>query len=140
MLFSFAIMLTFIIAPKESSAATVTYLDQMEPVKYSGSIYKNKWYYNQPFEDINGNIIDRGIGFSRDYYYKAYATYNIDSMGYTTFDTRITLDIKNTVGDFGKTAVGIYADDHLLYESQVTVSKSLYVYLDLPAIWYRPGL
>ncbi|MBV7508906.1 hypothetical protein KW850_27265 [Bacillus sp. sid0103] len=131
-LFSFAIMITFIIAPKESSAATVTYLDQMEPNQSAGSIYKNKWY-SQPFVDINGRIIDRGIGFSRDYYYKAFAAYNIENMGYTTFDTRITIDKNNTGGDFGKTAVGIYADDHQLYESQLSVnSGSLNVHLDLP--------
>ncbi|WP_066070616.1 hypothetical protein [Neobacillus soli] len=133
MLVSFAAMFTFIIAPKESHAATVTYLDEMEPLQYEGSIYKNKWYW-ESFEDLNGKIIDRGIGFSRDYYYKTYATYNIDNMGFTTFDTRITLDKKNSVGDYGKTAVGIFADDHLLYESQLSVGNgSLNVHLDLPA-------
>ncbi|WP_026572786.1 hypothetical protein [Bacillus sp. UNC438CL73TsuS30] len=126
---------SFPIAAAATPQVTTTYLDEMAPESKGDNFYKNQWYYDwsyQAFEDINGNLIDRGIGFYTSYY-TPYATYNIDGMNYTTFDSQITIDKKWILGDLGKTAVAIFADDHLLFEKQLTLKNAnLNVHIDLP--------
>ncbi|MBI0578002.1 NPCBM/NEW2 domain-containing protein [Neobacillus cucumis] len=144
--FIFFILLAFMLLPDapgagstiitaEAAQITTAYLDEMAPEEKGDNFYKNQWYYDwryQAFEDINGNLIDRGIGFYTSYS-TPYATYNIDGMNYTTFDSQITIDKKWIQGDLGKTAVAIFADDHLLFEKQLTLKNAnTNVHINLP--------
>jgi hypothetical protein len=83
----------------------------------SGSFYLKEWWYYKPFQDKDGNIMTSAIGAGNDDSYNK-AEYNIDQMGFNIFETKLSLDSKWLFGDYGKTAVGIYADDYKIYEKQ----------------------
>lgn len=72
------------------------------------------------FKDINGNLITDGIAFSRSDGGGDYATFDIKDAGYTQFETKLSLDADYVKGNYGRTIVGIYADDYLLYEKELT--------------------
>ncbi|AYE52426.1 hypothetical protein OEA_22610 [Priestia megaterium NCT-2] len=79
------------------------------------------------FKDINGNLITKGISFLRPYGTGGgeYATFDIKDAGYTQFETKLSLDADYIKGDYGRTIVGIYADDYLLYEKELTPKTSV---------------
>lgn len=93
--------------------------------KYSG-YYTNAWSYNSVFQDIKGNLLTGGIGLGTNVYGgTSYTSYNIDKMGYDLFEAKVSLDSKWIEGDFGRSAIGIYADDYLLYEKEINSKTSL---------------
>ncbi len=128
----FMSMLGLYLLPSSASANTDIWLHDLEPSDTSYYFYENRWSSDSNFTDVQGNLLANGIGM---YTYSgggAHATYNIDSMGYTNFQAKITLDSKWIVGDYGKSAIGIFADDLLLYEQQLSKNKVLDVNLKLP--------
>lgn len=118
--------------PNSASANTDVWLHDLKPSDTSYYFYENRWSSNSNFTDVHGNLLASGIGMYTSSGGGAYATYNIDSMGYTNFQAKITLDSQWIVGDYGKSAIGIFADDLLLYEQQLPKNKVLDVNVKLP--------
>ncbi|MCK1999867.1 NPCBM/NEW2 domain-containing protein [[Brevibacterium] frigoritolerans] len=97
-----------------------------------GSYYESDWD-DEPFRDIKNNLVTNGLGLYKSSGGTAFSTYNIDGMGLNRFETKISLDYAWTVGDFGRSSVGIYADDILLYEKEFTPKTSVQdVKLNIP--------
>lgn len=125
-------MLGLYLFPNSASASTDVWLHDLESSSHSYYFNENRWSSDSNFSDVQGNLLANGIGM---YTYNgggAHATYNIDGMGYTNFEAKITLDSKWLVGDYGKSVIGIFADDLLLYEQQLPKNKVLDVNLKLP--------
>ena len=54
-------------------------------------------------------------------------------MGFNRFETKLSLDARYSVGDYGRSKVGIYADDYLLYEKELTPKTAVQtVKLNIP--------
>lgn len=103
----------------------------------SNSIYYG-YYVNQwsdgAFQDIKGNLVTDGFGMSSGLYGGSVsASYNIDQMGFNRFETKLSLDATWMLGDYGRSTVGIYADDYLLYEKELTAKTPVQtVKLNIP--------
>ncbi|WP_170289395.1 NPCBM/NEW2 domain-containing protein [Metabacillus lacus] len=138
-LFLFFLLITgTILSPKHSFAAPAEIsLTEIKAYDYSGYFYVNQWSDTEgSLTDVNGRILERGLGLFKSYSDggTASASYNIDSMGYKTFKTGLTLDSKWITGDFGKTAVAFYSDDILLYEKQLSKTDGILdIELKLPS-------
>lgn len=120
-------MLSAVIPGHHAKAEAETSLVDIGADDYEGTMRYKEWDDHKPFMDANGNLVDKGIGFysSNSYGGTAWASYNIQNMGYTNFKTGLTLDSQWLVGDYGVTAVGFYADDVLLYEKQLSKKDGL---------------
>lgn len=128
--------------PYFSSKGSYLYNDKVKPISPTtigsfsdDSYYKNGWSSGNVFQDVKANLVTDGFGLSTSYNDggTAYATYNIDNMGFNRFETKLSLDAQWTVGDYGRSAVGIYADDYLLCEKELTAKTPVQtVKLNLP--------
>ncbi|MED4139326.1 NPCBM/NEW2 domain-containing protein [Priestia megaterium] len=92
---------------------------------YKSSNYSDTNNSSTDFKDINGNLITEGIAFLRSYGGGEYATFDIKDASYTKFETKLSLDADYIKGNYGRTIVGIYADDYLLYEKELTSKTSV---------------
>ncbi|MFB5282789.1 hypothetical protein [Peribacillus sp. Hz7] len=131
-LVAFLSVLGLYVFPSTAFASSEISLNDLEPSDTTYYFHENRWSSNSNFTDVHGNLLANGIGL---YDYDgggSHATYNIDNMGYRNFQGRITLDSQWLVGDYGKSAIGIYADDLLLYTKQIPKDKVLEVNLKLP--------
>lgn len=121
-------LITIILHPSPSFAdnSEISLLD-LKPYKVSSYVYMNNWAYSQPFIQMDGSILTNGMGLTT--YANgggtSYASYNLKGMGYKTFLTEISLDSNYIVGDYGKAAIGFYADDALLYEKQLDKNSGI---------------
>jgi hypothetical protein len=99
-------------------------LESLE-ISTSGGFF-NFYSKGEPLQDGKGNIVTNGIAMDAggdDGTVKA--TYKLNTLGFNVFETKISLDSKFTNGDFGRSTVGIYADDYLLYEKELTFKNSI---------------
>ncbi|MGE7122512.1 NPCBM/NEW2 domain-containing protein [Peribacillus sp. NPDC046944] len=128
-LFTFftALLLILSFQQKEVAAAETDVLLTSLVGTYGSDVYKNSWN-SSSFTDIKGNPIINGLGFGDS----ATASYNIKNEGYKTFRATLSLDSKWINGDYGKSAIGIYADDVLIYEYQLSKTKTVDVKISLP--------
>lgn len=128
---AFVFMLMMGLPSKQTFANSDILLTELKPSDYSGYFYTDKWDYYTNFTDVFGNIQDTGIGLYA-YNGQSFAVYNIDQMGFKSFQAKVTLDSQWLVGDYGKSAISFYADDLLLYEKQIPKNQVLDVNLKLP--------
>lgn len=119
-------LLVIVFRPTPSYAAEDISLLDIKPYQTSSLFYVNK-INGEPLTDREGNLIDTGVALTTSSWERnaAFATYNIKEMGYKTFKAKVSLDANRIVGDYGKTAIGIYADDVLLYEKQLTKNSGI---------------
>ncbi|WP_368895986.1 NPCBM/NEW2 domain-containing protein [Priestia megaterium] len=119
-LFSVAAYSNFL--PIKASAATSSVrLSSLSPDSERG-FYTSYDYDDEKFTDVYGRTVNDGVGFQDNY---AHATYNVAGKGYSSFQGKITLDSRNVDGDYGKSVVGFYADDQLLYEKPLSKSSGV---------------
>ncbi|MFB4325687.1 NPCBM/NEW2 domain-containing protein, partial [Priestia sp. BR_2] len=85
------------------------------------SFYTSYWN-DEKFTDVHGKTVNDGVGLHDD---SAYATYNVAGKGYSSFQGKVTLDSRYVNGDYGKSVVGFYADDRLLYEKPLAKSSGV---------------
>jgi len=110
----------------------MTQLASIGAKERGGSYYVDQWY-NEPFQDVAGNLITSGIGQYTSGG-TALVTFNIDQMGFDRFEADLSVDSKWTQADYGKSAVGVYADDQLIYEKQLSSKQPVQkVSLVIPA-------
>lgn len=128
----FSVFLGSVGFSKSVMANSEILLTDLDPSSTSYYFEENKWGSTSNFADAFGNIVGNGIGLYNNGGAASHATYNIDGMGYKSFQATLTLDSKWLTGDFGKMAIGIYADDILLYEKQMPKDKVLPINLKLP--------
>lgn len=107
--------------PSEASAATSSVrLSSLSPDS-DHSFYTSYWN-DEKFTDVYGKTVNDGVGLHDD---SAYATYNVAGKGYSSFQGKVTLDSRYVNGDYGKSVVGFYADDRLLYEKPLAKSSGV---------------
>ncbi|UYV54085.1 NPCBM/NEW2 domain-containing protein [Priestia megaterium] len=107
--------------PSEASAATSSVrLSSLSPDS-DRSFYTSYWN-DEKFTDVYGKTVNDGVGLHDD---SAYATYNVAGKGYSSFQGKVTLDSRYVNGDYGKSVVGFYADDRLLYEKPLAKSSGV---------------
>ncbi|MFY2249317.1 NPCBM/NEW2 domain-containing protein [Priestia megaterium] len=107
--------------PSEVSAATSSVrLSPLSPDS-DHSFYTSYWN-DEKFTDVYGKKVNDGVGFHDD---SAYATYNVAGKGYSSFQGKVTLDSRYVNGDYGKSVIGFYADDRLLYEKPLSKSSGV---------------
>ncbi|MED4281728.1 NPCBM/NEW2 domain-containing protein [Priestia megaterium] len=115
--FTFAAYGNFL--PSEASAATSSVrLSSLSSDSEEG-FYTSYWSTGEKFTDVYGKTVNDGIGFYGD---SPYVTYNVSGKGYSSFQGKVTLDSRYVNGDYGKSVVGFYADDRLLYEKPLSKS------------------
>jgi len=119
-LFSVAAYSNFL--PIKASAATSSVRLSSLSSDSDEGFYTSYWSEDQKFTDVYGKIVNDGLGFFGDY---PYATYNVSGKGYSSFQGKITLDSRYVNGDYGKSVVGFYADDRLLYEKPLSKSSGV---------------
>ncbi|KRE10458.1 hypothetical protein ASE46_02520 [Bacillus sp. Root239] len=118
-LFSVAAYSNFL--PIKASAATSSVrLSSLSPDSERG-FYTSYWS-NEKFTDVYGNTVNDGLGF---YDGAPYASYDVAGKGYSSFQGKVTLDSRDVNGDYGKSIVGFYADDQLLYEKPLSKSSGV---------------
>ena len=121
-------LIAIILHPSHSFAeGTDISLVDLEPYDESSYVYTDEWSDDEPFTHINGSIVTKGIGLTT---YSGgggttYASYKIKDMGFRTFSAELSLDSNYVIGDYGKSAIGFYADDVLLYEKQLNKSSGI---------------
>ena len=119
-LFSVAAYSNFL--PSKASAATSSVrLSSLSPDSEEG-FYTSYWSEDGRFTDVYGKTVNDGIGFYGDY---PYAAYDISGKGYSSFQGKVTLDSRYVNGDYGKSVIGFYADDRLLYEKPLSKSSGV---------------
>ncbi|MEH7583489.1 NPCBM/NEW2 domain-containing protein [Priestia megaterium] len=107
--------------PSKVSAATSSVrLSSLSPDS-DHSFYTSYWN-DEKFTDVYGKTVNDGVGLHDD---SAYATYNVAGKGYSSFQGKVTLDSRYANGDYGKSVVGFYADDRLLYEKPLAKSSGV---------------
>lgn len=102
----------------------------------NNDVYYDRWNSKNLFEDTDGNIVERGIGFSPYYSstYRMYTTFNVTDFNYSTLETKISLENGWRTGDKGTTAFIIYADNKKLYtKSFNNLTPAQDLKLQLPA-------
>ncbi|RCX29149.1 NPCBM/NEW2 domain-containing protein [Bacillus sp. AG236] len=105
--------------PSKASAATSSVrLSSLSSDSEEG-FYTSYWSTGEKFTDVYGKTVNDGIGFYGD---SPYVTYNVSGKGYSSFQGKVTLDSRYVNGDYGKSVVGFYADDRLLYEKPLSKS------------------
>jgi len=108
--------------PSEASAATSSVrLSSLSPDSEEG-FYTSYWSEDEKFTDVYGKTVNDGLGFYGDY---PYATYNVSGKGYSSFQGKVTLDSRYVNGDYGKSVIGFYGDDRLLYEKPLSKSSGI---------------
>ncbi|MGI1799536.1 NPCBM/NEW2 domain-containing protein [Priestia sp. TRN 1309] len=107
--------------PSKVSAATSSVrLSSLSPDS-DHSFYTSYWN-DEKFTDVYGKTVNDGVGLHDD---SAYSTYNVAGKGYSSFQGKVTLDSRYANGDYGKSVVGFYADDRLLYEKPLAKSSGV---------------
>ncbi|OLO27339.1 hypothetical protein BTA37_25195 [Priestia megaterium] len=108
--------------PSKASAATSSVrLSSLSSDSEEG-FYTSYWYDDEKFTDVYGKTVNDGLGFYGD---SPYATYNVAGKGYSSFQGKVTLDSRYVNGDYGKSVVGFYADDRLLYEKPLSKNSGV---------------
>ncbi|PFL70503.1 hypothetical protein COJ36_02810 [Priestia megaterium] len=108
--------------PSKASAATSSIrLSSLSPDSDDG-FYTSYWSDDEKFTDVFGKKVNDGVGLYDD---SAYATYNVSGKGYSSFEGKVTIDSRFVNGDFGKSVIGFYADDRLLYEKPLSKSSGV---------------
>ncbi|GGO03347.1 NPCBM/NEW2 domain-containing protein [Saccharibacillus kuerlensis] len=76
----------------------------------------DKWS-NGAFEDTDGNIIDKGIGFFPYYSdtHRMFAVFNVSDYQFTTFETTVSLENAWRTGELGSTGMIVYADNKEIF-------------------------
>ncbi|KRF53044.1 hypothetical protein ASG98_21330 [Bacillus sp. Soil531] len=105
---------------KASAASSSVRLSSLSPDS-DDSFYTSYWN-DEKFTDVYGKTVNDGVGLHDD---SAYATYNVAGKGYSSFQGKVTLDSRYVNGDYGKSVVGFYADDRLLYEKPLSKSSGV---------------
>lgn len=105
---------------KASAATSSVRLSSLSPDS-DDSFYTSYWN-DEKFTDVYGKTVNDGVGLHDD---SAYATYNVAGKGYSSFQGKVTLDSRYVNGDYGKSVVGFYADDRLLYEKPLAKSSGV---------------
>ncbi|MGG0574558.1 NPCBM/NEW2 domain-containing protein [Priestia aryabhattai] len=107
--------------PSKVSAATSSVrLSSLSPDSDDG--FHTYYWNDEKFTDVYGKTVNDGVGFHDD---SAYATYNVAGKGYSSFQGKVTLDSRYVNGDYGKSVIGFYADDRLLYEKPLSKSSGV---------------
>ncbi|MDG0060832.1 MULTISPECIES: NPCBM/NEW2 domain-containing protein [Priestia] len=118
--FTFATYSNFL--PSEASAATSSVRLSSLSSDSEEDFYTSYWYDDEKFTDVYGKTVNDGLGFYGD---SPYATYNVSGKGYSSFQGKVTLDSRYVNGDYGKSVVGFYVDDHLLYEKPLSKNSGV---------------
>lgn len=105
---------------KASAATSSVRLSSLSPDS-DDSFYTSYWN-DEKFTDVYGKTVNDGVGLHDD---SAYATYNVAGKGYSSFQGKVTLDSRYVNGDYGKSVIGFYADDRLLYEKPLAKSSGV---------------
>ncbi|PGN66487.1 hypothetical protein CN978_11185 [Priestia megaterium] len=105
---------------KASTATSSVRLSSLSPDS-DDSFYTSYWN-DEKFTDVYGKTVNDGVGLHDD---SAYATYNVAGKGYSSFQGKVTLDSRYVNGDYGKSVIGFYADDRLLYEKPLAKSSGV---------------
>lgn len=120
-IFFFTLAAYGIFLPSEASAATSSVrLSSLSPDSDDG--FHTSYWNDEKFTDVYGKTVNDGVGFHDD---SAYATYNVAGKGYSSFQGKVTLDSRYVNGDYGKSVIGFYADDRLLYEKPLSKSSGV---------------
>lgn len=120
--------------PHQANAASSSpFLTSLDPSDSTG--YYTDWN-DEAFKDSAGKSVSNGFGLKT---YSAgdesYVSYDVEGQNYTHIQGKVTLDSRYLQGDYGKTAVGFYADDRLVYEKQMNRASSSQSYnVALPKI------
>ncbi|MEC1068744.1 NPCBM/NEW2 domain-containing protein [Priestia megaterium] len=108
--------------PSKASAATSSVrLSSLSPDSES-NFYTSYGYDEEKFTDVYGKTVNDGVAFQGS---SPYATYNVSGKGYSSFQGKVTLDSREVNGDYGKSIIGFYADDRLLYEKPLSKSSGV---------------
>ncbi|MBX9987799.1 NPCBM/NEW2 domain-containing protein [Priestia aryabhattai] len=119
LLFSVVVYGNFL--PSKVSAATSSVrLSSLSPDSDDG--FHTYYWNDEKFTDVYGKTVNDGVGFHDD---SAYAIYNVAGKGYSSFQGKVTLDSRHVNGDYGKSVIGFYADDRLLYEKPLSKSSGV---------------
>lgn len=118
-LFSVAAYSNFL-PSKVSEATSSVRLSSLSPDSDDG--FYTYYWNDEKFTDVYGKTVNDGVGFHDD---SAYATYNVAGKGYSSFQGKVTLDSRYVNGDYGKSVIGFYADDRLLYEEPLSKSSGV---------------
>jgi len=120
-----------IFLPIKALAATSSVrLSSLSPDSEDGFHTYYGYDNDEKFTDVYGKAVNDGIGLQGS---SPYATYNVSGKGYSSFQGKVTLDSREVNGDYGKSVVGFYADDRLLYEKSLSKSSGVVnVNLKLP--------
>ena len=118
----FALFMGLVLPHQANAASSSPFLTSLDPSDSTG--YYTDWN-DEAFKDSAGKNVSNGFGLKT---YSAgdesYVSYDVEGQNYTHIQGKVTLDSRYLQGDYGKTAVGFYADDRLVYEKQMNRTSS----------------
>ena len=119
--------------PKDNSIS-VTDLGTSS-VSYDRDVFHKQWG-SLAFQLSEGSLVPKGVGFSAYSYYNnksIWSQYYIGDYSLPTLETKVSLDARWKTGDRGISNVYIYADDKVIYQTNMSnASKSKDIILSIP--------